>query len=658
MYPGSGQEVTVKVNLKLDQASLSALSPVGNAAKTQQQIIKSAAVQPAALSGMLTGSYSASGVYSPNPRNYSPLSRNFNLSSQGDTNNTPYSLQPHLIAQRQKRSWESYASDIVGGSGAAASHGWGGVADASAAGGKSPAASAAVAGENMKKFGSELTKTAASLTYLTQKSHGFATALQRAITVMASMQALSSLWDTGKSALQGWRTGGFGGLMKGAGISGGMAIGTGVAAGLALGAYGAYHGQEDGTSYMGMWGINQARANIIGGGKLNSRGAWVSQDQQQATIRNQFLESMRRTEMQAPMQAIQAEAMQARFYNQESLYTATNGYAAQAGRSLNGTNQFAGTYANNMAGITGLLSRGIAGSSLNPTQAQAAQQALAMQMEQRSYAFGTRAANLNVELNKNTLQQEQARREIAQTQGAAKEFRDARQAGDSGRITEQMVEQANRYTAAIEKIKALEEQRVGITQKIVELNQSQLQDAIELVKVRRDQVQNQLAGEQQQLQSGAEQYGMMDAGQRQHLKMVAQRYKQGGFDAITPEESRMLQNTPLGEDIKKDSREKFGKEYEDIFYKGSAQEKRVESLKAEGAQLAQVQVQLQSKLDARIEADAEQMVKLIVEKLAPWVRKIDIAITEVERLKSGRQDDMNNKTDMDRQQALATAGSK
>jgi len=640
MFPTGGQEVTVKVNLKLDQDSLSALNPIGSAAKNQQQTIRQA-----------TGGNSMTAAMSAYSAVSYPKHGSFNmpaLSSQGDYENTPYSLSPHIVAQKKQRAWDSYAMNIAAGTGNAASLGWGGLSEESALNPSKNRGGATIAEingtkEHLKSFGKDVTKAAASLTYLTSQSHGFAAAMQRAISVLATVQTIASGAGAIGSLGSALKTGGIRGLFGAAGGTGGLLTG-GVATGAGLLGYGLYHGTESGDSYFGS--LRRSYADIFGGGRVNSRGMWISQDQQQGNTNYRFSESMRRTAMQAPGQAIQAEAMEARFFNQQSFDRGQNPYGGYQGYS---SNRFSRAYQGNLSGISGIIGQGMVGASLNPLQAEFQQLGLQQQIEQQSYAFGNKAAGLNRELNANNRLKSQVNAELDQTKEAFTAFSNARQTGDKNRVTDQMVEQAGRYIAALEKMKQLEEDRVGIESKIAELNRSQIQDAIELVKIRRDQVNAQLAGEKGQYQSGVENYGMMDVGQRSLLAMVGRKYKQGGFDSLTPEESRMLLQTPLAEDVKKDSREKFGKEYEDIFYKGSAQERRINALQGEQGQLGQIQVQLQTKLDARIEADADELSGKIVERLAPWIRKIEWVITAVEGLKQQRQDDANRKIGQDAQ---------
>jgi len=640
MFPSGGQEVTVKVNLKLDQDSLSALNPIGSAAKNQQQTIRQA-----------TGGNSMTAAMSAYSAVSYPKHGSFNmpaLSSQGDYENTPYSLSPHIVAQKKQRAWDNYAMNIAGGTGNAASLGWGGLSEESALNPSKNRGGATIAEingtkEHLKSFGKDVTKAAASLTYLTSQSHGFAAAMQRAISVLATVQTISSSASALGSLGSALSSGGVRGLIGAAGGAGSM-LTAGATLGVGLAGYGLYHGTESGDSYFGS--LRRTYADIFGGGRVNSRGMWISQDRQQGNTNYRFSESMRRTAMQAPGQSIQAEAMEGRFYNQQSFDRSQNPYGGFIGYS---SNPFSRAYQGNLAGISGIIGQGMSGAALNPLQAEFQQLGLQQQVEQQSYAFGNKAAGLNRDLKSNSRLKAQVNAEIDQTKEAYAAFSNARQGGDKNRVTDQMVEQAGRYVAALEKMKQLEEDRVGIESKIAELNRSQIQDAIELVKIRRDQVNAQLAGEKGQYQSGVENYGMMDVGQRSLLAMVGRKYKQGGFDSLTPEESRMLLQTPLAEDVKKDSREKFGKEYEDIFYKGSAQEKRINALQGEQGQLGQIQVQLQTKLDARIEADADELSGKIVERLAPWIRKIEWAITAVEGLKQQRQDDANRKIGQDAQ---------
>ena len=640
MFPSGGQEVTVKVNLKLDQDSLSALNPIGSAAKNQQQTIRQA-----------TGGNSMTAAMSAYSAVSYPKHGSFNmpaLSSQGDYENTPYSLSPHIVAQKKQRAWDNYAMNIAGGTGNAASLGWGGLSEESALNPSKNRGGATIAEingtkEHLKSFGKDVTKAAASLTYLTSQSHGFAAAMQRAISVLATVQTISSSASALGSLGSALSSGGVRGLIGAAGGAGSM-LTAGATLGVGLAGYGLYHGTESGDSYFGS--LRRTYADIFGGGRVNSRGMWISQDRQQGNTNYRFSESMRRTAMQAPGQSIQAEAMEGRFYNQQSFDRSQNPYGGFIGYS---SNPFSRAYQGNLAGISGIIGQGMSGAALNPLQAEFQQLGLQQQVEQQSYAFGNKAAGLNRDLKSNSRLKAQVNAEIDQTKEAYAAFSNARQGGDKNRVTDQMVEQAGRYVAALEKMKQLEEDRVGIESKIAELNRSQIQDAIELVKIRRDQVNAQLAGEKGQYQSGVENYGMMDVGHRSLLAMVGRKYKQGGFDSLTPEESRMLLQTPLAEDVKKDSREKFGKEYEDIFYKGSAQEKRINALQGEQGQLGQIQVQLQTKLDARIEADADELSGKIVERLAPWIRKIEWAITAVEGLKQQRQDDANRKIGQDAQ---------
>lgn len=509
-----------------------------------------------------------------------------------------------------------------------ASHGGGASGGANSYGGPSPVLQAEnehrkrleASTEKLKGFADEITKMTVGFSYLSGSAGSFQKGLEKAANVMAVMSIASSGVNAAKTLMSP-------SLWAGAGkaiMSHPLALGA-TAAAASVG-YGLYHGSEQGQDYL--QGINEKRAAWFGGGRVDARGRFISQDHDLNVIHNKFSEAMRRTAMQAPVHQIEANEREQKLrldLQYESTKNSFLGFKGYAGNSAMARGSF-------MSGMSPMLDQSAAslkilhGNTIGALMAE--QEKFGATVSARGY--GSQEAEARAEQLTNHYNKGDAQRKLNQANETLWDMEKKVAPGDKNMAPENIIKQ-------LELIKNLRKEIADYGAKDV-----QIQDKINTLV--RDQAKAQLdfntqklaanqAARQQEamaLLGQKEAFGMMDEGDQMYEKDKADRFKKGGLMALSSEERQSMLSGPLGEDIRMAAKKSTdnGGMFADI-YRGSRAEARSTELESQKNQLDKLQVELTKKMDVSIETDKVGIAATVVEAMGKYIADLKIAIANL-----------------------------
>lgn len=509
---------------------------------------------------------------------------------------------------------------------------------ANATGSGNPLAQNALkAAEGLKSFDHHLAKTTESLAAVRESSKGMLGALKQAVfggseAAGGSPGHLQALMGGAKQflgkfgtpmAIGGTALGVAGGIVSGVNAADNFMVSRGAKPWLGHGSW-----DRDASGRLYDWSptrlANQAEVALIGGGTINSRGDIRTWDQQHDVIKNQFSEAMRRTSMQAPFAAINA-GVSNQFSNlrvqQASLYSGYKGYQGYSSDAGFGADKY-------MEGMHPLLRQsrsslemlhgkdiGALMAAQETFGATVSAQGYGQQLAEAKAAHRTNMGNVN-----NT--EEELRNEQARLAG----FQRNVAPGDKGMASKEQEESLKRIEELKRKLISLNEQDLQIQDRIKSLTNEQ-------VKAQKDMVSQKLAGvmgqrlqEAQTLQGQKEAFGMMDEGDQIYHKDIAERFKKGGIAAITSEERGILQNSPLGEDVRIQARKVADDNGFADIVRGSRAEARGNELADQQGKLEQLQVALTKTVNINVETEKTELAKAVTEAVGKLILSLQVSI--------------------------------
>lgn len=469
----------------------------------------------------------------------------------------------------------------------------------------------------LKGLNDDFSKLAVGLSYLTGSTSGFSKGLEKAANALALVSVAASGISAAKTLFSG-------GTMKAVGAAMTNPW-TYVAAGAASIGYGLYSGKEDGTSYMG--GFNQWRANTFGGGKVNSRGQWISQDQQLGNIHHQFNERMRRDEMQHPIDIIKMEGRESKYALMDQMHdvmiqgASYKGYASDAKAAeqehrkqfdaniASGRNVYESFYGKEIGGL--MAQREGHGADL---QAQ---------------VFATEKAGLMVKKRETEGMGSALQWRLARAHSNYNNAADGRDADMKAKDykTNTMLDEQKNILRITDDIKKNKLEQLEIDKKMADLTTKALSAKKTDTDSRLANAQSLLISTTQSLEGMKQSFGMMDEGSQIYEKDKADRFKKGGLMALSEEERGSMLNGPLGEDVRRQSIERAENNpaFADMF-KGSRMEANLNKASDQVRDFTKLSAEIKTQIDAKVELDPQELAKKLVEAMTPFISKVTVAV--------------------------------
>lgn len=477
--------------------------------------------------------------------------------------------------------------------------------------------------DRLKGFTDDITKAAVGLSYLSGSTSSFSKGLEKAANALAAIAVASSGISAGKALLSPsmWKSAGA--LLA----NPGTALLAGGAAGLGSIGYGLYSGREDGTSYMG--GYNRWHANTFGGGKVNSRGNWISQDQQLDTIHHQFNERMRRNAMQSPMDMIEIQGRESQYALIDQMHDikmqgmSYKGYASDA---VSAEKKHRKLFDDNIASSRNVY-ESVYGKQIGGLMAKREMYSADLQ----SQVFGAQEADILKDQRLSKMKGSALQWQLARAHSNFNDAADSRD-GDmkaSGFKTDKMKEEWQNVLRINDDIKKNKLEQLELDKKMADLTTKALQAKKADTDSRLSTARDIVTSGTQALEGMKESYGKMDIGQRQWMQDAAKRAKEGGLDAVTIEERDMLSNSPMGEDIRRMSIERAEKDpgFADM-YRGSRMEANINKAQNQAEMLEKLSVDIKQQINAKVEIDPQVLTERFVEAMAPVIAKMTLAISK------------------------------
>jgi len=483
----------------------------------------------------------------------------------------------------------------------------------------------------LNKLTDHITKASVGFAMLAGSSSSFAKGLEKAANVLAALSVAGS----GVGAIKSLFTGSTWKAIGGALTNPGTLLAGGAAVGAASIGYGLYHGQEDGTSYFG--GFNQWRANTFGGGKVNSRGQWISQDQQIGTIHHQFLDRMRRDEMQSPIDSIKMEGRESKYAMLDQMHDIRMhgmSYKGYAGDAHSAEREHRKLFDDNLASSRNLY-ESVYGKEIGGMMAQRDLHGTEIQ----SQLYGDEKAGVMREQREVKSKGSALQWKLARAHSNYNEAADARDADMKANDykTNTMLEEHKNILRINDDIKKNKLEQLEIDKKMSEIANKGLAAKKADTEGRLANARDILTSATQSLEGMKQSYGMMDVGDQQYMKDVAGRFKHGGIEAITPEERSMMQNSPLGEDIRRQAIERAGKDpgFAEML-RGSRLETNMNKASDQVRDYTKLAAEIKTQINAKVELDPQNLAKSFMEAMVPFISKVTVAMDRAVNISTER----------------------
>lgn len=388
-----------------------------------------------------------------------------------------------------------------------------------------------------------------------------------------------------------------------------------------------------------MWAAeNRIMNSWVGGGKVDRQGNFRNWDYYQGVTHNVHNERLRRTGQQSVYQGFKAQE----FGTQLGMEDTQAGYSSRmkgiaANQGFDASSAYIGTQ-------DPLLKSIMQSNKVLYGDEKQAEREYAMSSRQvygQSLNHNERVNNLLATKTENSLEQQKTLGQIGKAEKELTRIQGDKQFGDRNTVSSAEIQ-------AQQKLLSLKEQMVNLTGKqatiehsIRDATRDQQRALVQAVRGRLADVQSKMHGEEMSKRGSMESFGMMEVGDQEYVKQIAQRWKQGGFKSVTPEEAQQLMGTPLAEDVQIAARQR-GKEagFDDLF-KGSRQEARMGALGSEEGQLVKLEAAITKELNVTVAADADEFAKKVVEYMAGWIRQVEANAKAVLELQTKQQDQQN-----------------
>lgn len=496
--------------------------------------------------------------------------------------------------------------------------------------------------QHMDTFAGKLQTAATSLAYLTGASGGLSQALNRAGSVFAAFQGVGSVLGMGGTS--------FGGVVHGAGsMLGGLGMVGGGALGLGVG--GALMGLNANNIVEGLSGRKVDRAdhwdrigggveqggsrNVVaqmksdwnswkvatfGGGRVNSQGDFISQEQDLARIHggaalriNSFFGSQGQGSMRAGFESQRQgyEASNAQFASQFQGY---GGYAGRigAGDNLGGlTHQLQGELGAQPAGLVSTMNK-IYGNNFQG----AGELAMRMQgINEQARGFAVRGAGLDVSMSQIGINKDVVR----QHQGQAAAF--------TGAMGAMFGPQSGAALEGKKREMELQQQMIALTQQEFTVRKQMRENEAAILDTKRQQsmqtsqmLQQVINAEKQGQDRNKLSYGMQDPGQRAYIRNVLERFDKGGRKAVAPDEFSGIVAQYRSREAEASAREVADKE--GFRGGGKMSDDVIAAAKGELGKQQDLVVEISKKIDAKLEMDMQATAEAIAKEMGPLIAKV------------------------------------
>lgn len=475
--------------------------------------------------------------------------------------------------------------------------------------------------QSLTKLTDHITKAATGFAYLSGSASGFTKALEKAANVLATISVAGSGISAAGSLFKGstWRAAGAMLTNPATLLAGGAAVGAGMIG------YGLYSGTESGQSYFG--GFNKWRSETFGGGKVNSRGQWISQDQQLATIHGQHADRMRQAAMQAPHEAILREGRERNYQNEDLLRLAKirgQSFSGYAGNARIGEGKLMGLLDDNLATSRNSY-EAFYGKEIGARMAEQDRHGVLIQSQQ----YGTEYASVLQQAKESKLVGNKLQSDLFRAQQNYSESANKRNPSmiQGGIITEGMLEEHQKVLKIQEDISKNKQQQLELDKKIADISTK----AAEMKKAdsenRLSMNRNFLSNATQSLEGMKQAFGMMEQGDQQYILNIAERYKKHGFESLPADERSILMQTPLAEDVKMKAIEKGESGIAEML-KGTRMEANMQRAQNETARLEKLTVEMKQEIAAKIEFNEQRLAEKIAEYMGPIIAKVTLSINK------------------------------
>lgn len=512
-------------------------------------------------------------------------------------------------------------------------------------------AGAATTPINWKEFADRWGNLSTNLAIVTQHMGSFGAALSKlsfALNAYAQFRAggggpgLGGLLQGGKDAL-----GGVGRVLGStAGIAGlGLAAGYGIISGtdhavraMDNSAKSIFTHDAQGYALPTTRAWNEFKASW-GKGKVDSYGNFRPWEHYQNVIETKNVERLRYMENMQPYHDLRATEIGTNFNQQGTLSAQVGRFRAldAANPWGNGGSQF---WKRMAGGGFWRMGEGLSGEQAYQEQMHPGMGAHMMSpryaaLDQQAYRYGQQVDVVRGQQRGVEEEMAEANRQVQfYRQDYAKAATERRSGGQqqAGFLTEEQARSAERLQAALEKVKSLEERRAGINMNLRELMQSQRQTALEMANAQTQQARADRAGIMQEYLGQSEQFGLMDRGEQDTIMERVQRFKKGGINALTADELGSLMNTPVGEDIRLQARERAVQNGFGDIYKDSRQEARFNAADARAKESEKLEAKIQNEITLNARLDAKEVANRLTDKMMPLIKEIDAlakSITEI-----------------------------